>query len=150
MTFSEEYGTSYFFGHVDTDGSLVGSKGWGASSANHSSRFILRRVSPQVMCHRPSPTVLSINKPHALWTFATGAVRAQVRQNLWKWSFFAERRRIRLRHLELDLRIRRYWGSLDAEETDEHARGLQAMTSCDANFYRMTLDEYARVAPSHQ
>ena len=145
-------GSNYFLGHVKSGGQLSGVGGWETDYTDERLKFIFRRTPPEVMGFRPSPHDIDFDGPtrrQLLWDFAIRAVLAQVRRKSWSWSHFAERRKVRLRQIELDLRTLRYGRVRTSDEQEEHRRGLLAMSSYDANFYRLHQNHAYQIVARH-
>lgn len=109
--------------------------------------LILRRTPPYAMCLRPHPKKFETDattRRRLLWDFAIRAVCAQVRQKYWKWSVFEERRRIRSRTIELDLK--EFFGRSEAEE-EEYRSNIRAMSTSDANIYHLFRNRQAFGTP---
>ena len=145
-------GPEYFSGSIDQTGTMIGYRGWdeGVSEATHNDMFILKRVPEAVMCHRPCPDELAQNQPRALWSFAISFVLEDVRRRSWSWSYFRERRRVRKRYLELNIRFRDYGRTLNEAESKEYLRLRKSLTLADAMYYRSLGDFMTHVMPRHQ
>ncbi|KAI0340329.1 hypothetical protein BDW22DRAFT_412068 [Trametopsis cervina] len=150
IRYSQEFRTKYFFGYIKRDGTLVGTVGWSEDPSTHQYRFILKRISADIMCQRPSPLEFRANKTRALWTFATRAVLFQVRQRMWSWSYFQERRETRNKLIEFDIRNYTSYGRpLNPEERQEWTRRRGLITALDARFCREIRDYRMKVIPKH-
>ncbi len=149
IQFSEEADKQYFIGHLAADGNIIGTQGWDENASGHSYQFILSRLPAETICFRPSPSQFRLNKPRALWKFATRAIRFQVLKKMWSWTYFAERRDLRTRRLELEQRLYYYGRALDEDELADQVRVRQSLTIRDISFYRSIRDYEHRVIPTH-
>ncbi|CAL1709515.1 unnamed protein product [Somion occarium] len=151
ITYESGYATEYYKGHLDEAGSFTGFKGVdeNVSEDNHSSLFIFRRISPEIMVHRPSPMELASNKYRALWKFALEAVVTQTRRRLWSWSFFRERRDLRKRYIELNIRLWEFGPPLDEEERAAFLASRRALIPYDALFYLSIRKHMLSIIPKH-
>ena len=147
--YSANYDTEYFYGHLDKEGSLVGTMGFDENRLEHQLRFILKRTPDEIMCYRPSPVEFLENKPRALWKFAIQAIRTQVLKERWAWRYFAQRRDRRQYYMKSELRLYHYGRPLDDEETEARRAVRQAMTSCEASFCRSIFEYQLRIMPAH-
>ena len=98
----------------------------------------------------PSLNVLDVNKPRALWQFATRAIRDEVRRRLFSRSRLREREATRLRYIQL---VR---ADMDGHGLPEVGVELEAtktcflsMTPAEARYYRMVYEYRQRLAPRH-
>lgn len=148
--YSLEFRTKYFSGYLKRDGCMIGSAGWSEDASSHQYRFILKRTSAEIMCHRPSPMEFRENKAKAMWKFACRATRFLVRKKLWSWSYFRDRRETRIRLIEFDIRNYTSYGRpLTQEERKEWTRRRGAITAVDASFCREIRDYQLKVIPIH-
>ena len=141
----------YFNGHLDENGSLVGYQDYteDVSEKNHNNLFILRRVPAEVMAYRPSPAELSENKPRALWRFVLGVVRMRTLRKLFSWSFFKERRDVRKRYIELNIRYWFYGKPLSDDEMKELVAFRRLHLPADALYYLTLRNHVMEVTPNH-
>lgn len=112
--------------------------------------FILSRLSPEILIHRPSPSEFEENRAKALWQFAISAVRDQVRRQLWSWSYFKARREMRKLYIELDTRVHNYGRLLEENEVAVLVRCRKALSPADARFYHSIREYQLRTANIHE
>ncbi|TCD60695.1 hypothetical protein EIP91_009662, partial [Steccherinum ochraceum] len=151
IDFAAGKGTLYFTGHLDGQSSIVGYSSWSedVSKANHDSLFICRRIPAEIMAIRPSPLELEDKKYRALWQFAIKYAKREFHKNAWSWSYFAERRRIRERYINLNIRHWWYGRPLTTEERVEFLECRKALTTEEASFYRGIRDYVLTIMPKH-
>lgn len=76
-------------------------------------------------------------------------ILTDVRKRWWTWSFFAERRRVRTRWLQLNVRLRDYGRPLDEDEMREYLQLRRSLTVADSIYYRSLGDDLIRFIPRH-
>jgi len=117
-------------------------------------RFIMRRVSPDIMRHRPTAAEFRANKSIARWKFLRDVTIEQVRRNLWSTTYFTQRAINRKRCMDVlllnyihgDLTsagthlirtlvpqdIRRYWNTFEKlEHWDKQDMTVDYRVLCD-------------------
>ena len=110
-------------------------------------RFIFKRLPAMYMCCRPDPMEFQINRPRALWKYATATVRELIGVRTFSWSYFKRRRDHRKRYIELLIRLN--YADLDEEEAMELARIRQTLSAADARLYETRYDYELRTTPIH-
>ena len=110
-------------------------------------RFIFKRLPAMYMCCRPDPLEFQINKPRALWKYATTTVRELVGVRSFSWTYFKRRRDHRKRYIELLIRLN--YADLDEGELMELARIRQTLSAADARLYETRYDYELRTTPIH-
>ena len=152
ITYESGIAQEFYKGHVDEAGSLVGYQGFSAENVteeNHASQFIVRRISPDIMVHRPSPMEFTENKALALWKFARDAILHQIRREMWSWSYFRNRRDIMRRYVELNIRTWDYGPPPSDEERDEFLATRKALVPEDAIAALRRRNGLMRTLPKH-
>ncbi|KAH8083346.1 hypothetical protein BXZ70DRAFT_582249 [Cristinia sonorae] len=144
-------GTEYFSGYIDELESLVGYVGWSrdVSEAKHHSKFILRRISPDVMRFRPSPAELKRSKYRALWSFAIRYTLSDLRRKSWSWKHFKERRDIRNRFLKFLIAAWFDGRQLTGTELSEFMDCRRRLTPQEDVFYLSMRDYALNNIPEH-
>lgn len=130
-----------FRGYLDDATTLQGK--W-AESGDLVNSFILKRVSPEIMCCRPPPAAFEANRIQALWKFAITAVRDQVLKSRLPWSYLKKRRDDRKQVLPLLTK----WPRTD-EEAAIVTRIKQTLTTADARCYYWMARYLNRTRPTH-
>lgn len=149
--YSEAYGTDYFFGHLLSDGSLVGTVGYDNNCSSHDRKFILKQTAAEHMCYRPIPEEFAKNKIKALWNFAYATTCAQVRRRTKPKHYFTDQSASRERLTELVIRYFKNYGRyLDSDEVQALSKGMKMVTSCEVNLRRLFLDWRLKLMPYHQ
>jgi hypothetical protein len=118
----------------------------------HGSSYFLvhRRTSQNDLCFLPPPSSFEANRTRALWRFALDAVRQRVRQKMWCWDFFRERRDNRVQFVDLSVRRKEYGKPLSEEEDDTFSRIQQNLTTPDLILYNSLVERQMRMTPSHK
>ncbi|KAJ7248435.1 hypothetical protein C8J57DRAFT_1358239 [Mycena rebaudengoi] len=142
---SQHYSGTY---NAATD-SLTGTWGVDSDSKTHEGVFVFKRIPQEYMCFLPAPRTLQANKARAMWAFASAAVLWRIRQRLWTWGFFAERRDNRKRFIELFIRSTRFGRPLDPSEVVELGRIEKTFTSADSRFYHSLAEHRIRITTGH-
>ena len=144
--------TLFYIGRLDEQGSLMCFQGWtnDVSESNYKNLVIFRQVAPEIMSCRPSPAELKASKYRALWAFAIKFSLLEVRRKRWSWLYFAERRKIRKRYIELNIRHWTYGRPLSDEECAEFFACRKALSPSEAALYRIIRDHALAIMPKHQ
>ncbi|KAK7683622.1 hypothetical protein QCA50_013460 [Cerrena zonata] len=152
ITYESGSPQEYYKGRIDEKGSLIGFKGFSPDNVtedNYASRFIVRRIPPDIMVHRPSPMEFEENAPRALWRFARDTIMMQTRRKMWSWSYFRGRRDLRRRYVELNIRTWEYGPPPSSEETEEFLASRKALIPDDALMALNIRKELLRTLPKH-
>jgi Vacuolar sorting-associated protein 13, extended-chorein len=144
MTFTTAFWSEYpvfFNGSFDPErDSLTGVWGESADLETSSWRMEFRRIMPRYFTAYPSIKEISDNKPRALWKFAIDAVRNDIRQDSWSWSFFSQRRDDREIVISWTIRSLFFGTPLDDGERGKLCEVVQRLTPADACFYSSKID----------
>ena len=128
----------YLSGKLDIlEGSITGTWGDKEDVSKHTGVFVLKRTPGHILRFRPALSILSENKPKALWDYAIRASLHLVRKRRWSWSFFKERREIRRRYIDLAMRDDGFGHPCSPEEKKELAKAVQLLSATDARFYHL-------------
>jgi hypothetical protein len=148
-----EYPDHYYHGTmVPGSGTIVGV--WGALNGEDSKVFEEHgffRFDRRIFSLRSRPTIEAfiVNRGEALWTVASSAVR----QHLWSWSFFRDRRDTRKRFVHLfyrrDVANRYWWGQISRDEMAELDRLEESLCPQDLRFYRSLAQRRTREEVIH-
>jgi hypothetical protein len=131
----------YFNGRFDPErDALTGD--WGASAELESSigKMEFRRIPPHYLAEYPNIRELRDDKPRALWKFAIGAVRSDIRRDRWAWSYFSQRRNDRETIVPLLVRERWFGVPLSDEETGRLGSIARRVMPSDGCFYDSKVD----------
>jgi hypothetical protein len=131
----------YFNGHLDrTRDALTGD--WGPSAEVESSlgKMEFRRIPPRYLAEYPSIKELHDDRPRALWRFAIGAVRNDIRRDHWTWSYFSQRRNDRETIIPLLVRSRWFGPPLSDEEYETVYTITRRVMPSDGCFYDSKID----------
>ncbi|KAH9919769.1 uncharacterized protein BXZ73DRAFT_104877 [Epithele typhae] len=104
-------------------------------------KFILKKAPADVVIFRPFPAKLQPEAPGrypALWAYAISATLSVVRRRQWSWSYFAARRDVRRRFLEID---RQRYQTRAPFTREDLAQVHRSCTAADALFYE-TIGDY--------
>ncbi|KAJ7165011.1 hypothetical protein C8R46DRAFT_1277063 [Mycena filopes] len=146
-SFPAEQDIQYYVGAwVEARDILVGTLGFDPDAATHDAVFVFKRLAPEIMCFTPTLVELAVNKPRALWAFAIGAVRFNIRRSRWTWSFFKERRDNRERFISLFLQ---HVVLPDEDVTEQLSRVNKKLTTADYRFYSSLALKQLRAQTDH-
>lgn len=116
-----------------------------------SHHFIFKRIQPEIMCCRPSPSEFFKNKAKALWKYALTAVLDDVRRHseFLSWSYIKSRRTRRKLYIKLQLR------QASGHRPSRKEKALLAecrwsITASDARLYALILEREQRLRPKHR
>ncbi|TBU26461.1 hypothetical protein BD311DRAFT_779599 [Dichomitus squalens] len=168
IKYATRFAPLYFRGYLhDKDRTFSGTWGTSPEAANseskiikrqgdnHSSlvvgstadRFVFKRLPAAYMCCRPDPIEFQINRPRALWRYATTIVRELVSMRRFSWTYFERRRDDRKRYIELLIRLN--YAELVEEELMELARIRKTLTTADARLYETRYQYELRTTAIH-
>ncbi|KAI9448651.1 hypothetical protein F5148DRAFT_1153428 [Russula earlei] len=118
----------FFSGHFDPDrDALTGVWGYSADPEGSMGPLEFRRIPPRYLTVYPSPALFG--------NFAISAVRNDIRQQRYSWSYFAQRRDDRETVVSFSIRYLFFGKPLDQEEIQRLCTAVQRLTSTDACFY---------------
>ncbi|KAJ6511394.1 hypothetical protein C8R47DRAFT_732752 [Mycena vitilis] len=146
--FPAQYFTGVYDAATETLSGTLSMEEAPAAGQTHGA-FVFKRFAPENVCFVPAPVELEANKPRALWAFAIGAVRYDIRRSRWSWMFFKERRDNRLRFIELYIRQMKFGKPMNQEEYDELARIKKIFTTADSRFYHSLATQQIRATTEH-
>ncbi|KAJ7031624.1 hypothetical protein C8F04DRAFT_1110026 [Mycena alexandri] len=144
--FSTQYCVGTWSAATDT---LSGKYGLDEDPATHGGSFVFKRLTPEHTCFIPAPADLEANKAKALWAFAIGAVRYDIRRSRWSWSFFKERRDTRKSFIELYVRSTKFGPPMTNEDWAEFSRLKKTLTSADSRFIYSLAQNQIRATTDH-
>jgi hypothetical protein len=143
MTFATAFWDPIFFdGHFDPKrDALIGCFRYISDDPDTSSgKMEFRRIPPCYLAVYPSIKDFSQNKPRALWKFAIGALRNDIRRDSWSWSFFSQRQDDRESVISLTTRSLFFGKPPDRKENAKLCTAVQRLTPADACFYSSKID----------
>lgn len=129
-----------YCGTLDTASETIGGQ-WDSEAPKNIGTFWLARAPAFSHLFRCSHAQFEECPARARWSFACAAILFQVKQRLWSWSFFRDRRMNRKRFLELYKRreLSKVWhlpgDTLNEEETAELHSLEQSLSPADARYY---------------
>ncbi|CDO75523.1 hypothetical protein BN946_scf184871.g4 [Trametes cinnabarina] len=139
--------TTYFTGALDQEGErLFGNWGYSEDDKPYPFQFF-KRVTPEALVARPSPSEFEANKARALWKYALTAVRNEVRARTLSWTNIQERRKIKEEYLEL--LEREEDDQLTAADLDRFAFLDSTCTFEDVRYFYTLSDYHLRRIPRH-
>jgi Vacuolar sorting-associated protein 13, N-terminal len=131
----------FFNGRFDPDrDALTGVWGRSADVEKSLGKMEFRRIPPCYLAVYPSIKEFRDNKSRALWRFAIGAVRNDIRRKHWTWSYFSQRRDDRKTMVSLLIRFRWFGLPLSTEETETLNKITRRLIPSDACFYGSKVD----------
>jgi hypothetical protein len=139
-----QYGTKTtwkYKGELDIATRIIAGRWRVEAPRKHVGDFYLRRSPAFSYQFKCSPEQIAANPARARWLFAWRAVRHQVRQRLWSWSYFNHRRIHRKRFLDLFKRreLTSIWhlpaDQLTKEEDAELLVLERSLSPLDGRFY---------------
>ncbi len=144
ISYARELSDRYFSGTLQPDGSITGSQGDSVDETTHSALFIWMRTPADLMRLRPVPpywvTSESPSEPkvpskaRAMFDYAIRATIFLNRKSSWSWSYFKERRDIRLKFMEF---LTAYGIDNTAYDSKPEVMDgiLRSVTNVDRRFY---------------
>ena len=142
--YNEDLSDRYFTGVLQEDGTIIGTKGDSGDESTHDCLFFWTRIPAELMRFRPLPPYLvpnedpdkpaMPNKARAMFDYAIRAVIFQQRKSSWSWSYFKERRDVRLRFLEFSTTCEINDSTWDSKPKELDAI-LRSVTNPDRRFY---------------
>lgn len=144
ISYARELSDRYFYGTLQPDGSITGSQGDSVDETTHSALFIWMRTPADLMRLRPVPpywvTSESPSEPkvpskaRAMFDYAIRATIFLNRKSSWSWSYFKERRDIRLKFMEF---LTAYGIDNTAYDSKPEVMDgiLRSVTNVDRRFY---------------
>ncbi|EJD53365.1 hypothetical protein AURDEDRAFT_180879 [Auricularia subglabra TFB-10046 SS5] len=152
FTFKTEYTSDAYdpFKYVGTTTASSMTGQWGfwsddASAFRADGNFTWNRTPLIAAIHRPNAASLETERARAQWSLALNAVEEQVRQQLWSWSFFRQRRDNRRKFVDAYKRVTagrdadrygRFWPDDDTDYSELLGDLIMKLRPEDANFYR--------------